>query len=176
MLGFTDGPHLSLVGITMALLAYLHVQQRRERGQEQGNSLPGAIQMTGSEAVYLTKQRLSFLHASFSCIYWTALKTHELLTHITPARMEVLSSLLSIRTKWSTGSLTIQDCGCYHVGLETPLPGTKLRPIFGCNAEENIKLRALRQDPSPVPNKIWTMSQPSAFSRMVCRVHILNPI
>lgn len=106
-------------------------------------------------------------------------KPTSFLTHITPARMAVLRSLLFIRAKWSTGILTIQDCGCYHVGLETPLPGTKLRPVFGCNAEgdqENIKLRALRQDLSPVPTKIWTMSQPSAFFRMVCGVHIWNPI
>ena len=177
-LGFTEEPHLPLVGITMALLARLHVQQRRERRRELGNSLPRGMQVTGSERVSLTKQSLSFLHASSPVFIGQHSKPMSFLTHVTPARMPVLTSLLYIRRKWSMGSWTIQDCGCYHVGLKSP-PDTKLRPVLGCNAEEDpesIKLRALRQDLSPVPTEIRTVSQLSAFSRMVCSVHTSNPI
>lgn len=61
----------------MALLPCLHVQQRRERGQKQGNSLPRAIGVRGSEVRSLTKQSFSFLCVYFSSIYWAALKPYE---------------------------------------------------------------------------------------------------
>lgn len=70
----------------MALLPLLHVQQRRERGQELGNSLTRAIWMTGSEMESFTKQSLSFTRASFSRMYWVVLKIHELFHWYHPSR------------------------------------------------------------------------------------------
>jgi len=70
----------------MALLPCVHVQQRRGRGQEQGNRLPRAIKVTGSEAESLTKQSLSFLHAFFFNVYWTVVKPYELLDSYHPCK------------------------------------------------------------------------------------------
>lgn len=46
------------------------------KGEKQGNSLPRAIGVTGSEVGSLTKQSF-FVYVSFSSIYWAALKPYE---------------------------------------------------------------------------------------------------
>lgn len=86
-------------------------------------------------AVSLTKQSLPFLCTSFSRIYWTAFKTHELFDSHHPSKygndyVHALCKEKVEHKEFDHAGLWMRSCR-----LRKASPSTKLRPVFGYNAE-----------------------------------------